>query len=169
MLPHLSRVIFLLYSTVRKNIGSWKKEKDQYKIQYASLRPGLQEATIGIDSGSTTTKIVVLDNNHRILYSYYHDNNGNPIKTVENGLQKLYEECRRRGTTLRIKGGCSTGYGEDLIKAAFHMDAGIIETIAHYAAAKHISKEVSFNPGYWRAGYESHLCERRSNQQNRNQ
>ena len=123
---------------------SWKKEKDQYKIQYASLRPGLQEATIGIDSGSTTTKIVVLDNNHRILYSYYHDNNGNPIKTVENGLQKLYEECRRRGTTLRIKGGCSTGYGEDLIKAAFHMDAGIIETIAHYAAAKHISKEVSF-------------------------
>ena len=54
--------------------------------------------------------------------SYYHDNNGNPIKTVENGLQKLYEECRRRGTTLRIKGGCSTGYGEDLIKAAFHME-----------------------------------------------
>lgn len=44
-----------------------EKEKDQYKIQYASLRPGLQEATIGIDSGSTTTKIVVLDNNHRIL------------------------------------------------------------------------------------------------------
>ncbi len=41
------------------------------------------------------------------------------------------------------------------------MDAGIIETIAHYAAAKHISKEVSFYPGYWRAGYESHLCERR--------
>ena len=41
-----------------------------------------------------------------------------------------------------IIGGCSTGYGEDLIKAAFHMDAGIIETIAHYAAAKHISKVV---------------------------
>lgn len=144
MLPHLSRVIFLLYSTVRKNIGHGKR-KDQYKIQYASLRPGLQEATIGIDSGSTTTKIVVLDNNHRILYSYYHDNNGNPIKTVENGLQKLYEECRRRGTTLRIKEDVLP-VTEDLIKAAFHMDAGIIETIAHYAAAKHISKEVSFYP-----------------------
>lgn len=123
---------------------SWKRQKDYYKVQYAGLRSGLQEATIGIDSGSTTTKIVVLDNDNRILYSYYHDNNGNPIKTVENGLRKLDEECRLRGTTLRIKGGCSTGYGEDLIKAAFHMDAGIVETIAHYAAAKHISKEVSF-------------------------
>ncbi|WP_195662310.1 acyl-CoA dehydratase activase [Bacteroides congonensis] len=123
---------------------SWKKEKEQYKIEYATLQPGLQEATIGIDSGSTTTKIVVLDNDNRILYSYYHDNNGNPIKTVENGLQKLAEECRKRGTVLKIKGGCSTGYGEDLIKAAFRMDAGIIETIAHYAAAKHISKDVSF-------------------------
>lgn len=123
---------------------SWKKEKEQHKIEYATLQPGLQEATIGIDSGSTTTKIVVLDNDNRILYSYYHDNNGNPIKTVENGLQKLTEECRRRGTVLKIKGGCSTGYGEDLIKAAFRMDAGIIETIAHYAAAKYISKDVSF-------------------------
>ena len=82
---------------------SWKKEKDQYKIQYASLRPGLQEATIGIDSGSTTTKIVVLDNNHRILYSYYHDNNGNPIKTVENGLQK---RLRRRSDKSGFPHGC---------------------------------------------------------------
>lgn len=122
----------------------WKKEKEQYKIPYARLRPGLQEATIGIDSGSTTTKIVVLDNDNRILFSYYRNNNGNPIKTVENGLRQLFEECQRRGTNLRIRGGCSTGYGEDLMKAAFHLNAGIIETIAHYVAAKHISGEVSF-------------------------
>ena len=68
----------------------------------------------------------------------------NPIKAVEEGLQKLHKECQEKGTILQIKGGCSTGYGEDLIKAAFQMDAGIIETIAHYMAAKHINKDVSF-------------------------
>lgn len=66
---------------------SWKKEKEQHKIEYATLQPGLQEATIGIDSGSTTTKIVVLDNDNLNPYSYYHDNNGNPIK-----------DCRERIT-----------------------------------------------------------------------
>ena len=113
-------------------------------MQRTELTSGIQQATIGIDSGSTTTKIVVLDENNRILYSYYHDNKGNPIKAVEEGLQKLHKECQEKGTILQIKGGCSTGYGEDLIKAAFQMDAGIIETIAHYMAAKHINKDVSF-------------------------
>ena len=65
-----------------------KKEKDQYKIQYASLRPGLQEATIGIDSGSTTTKIVVLDNNHRILYSLLSRQQRKPYK---NSRERLAE------------------------------------------------------------------------------
>lgn len=122
----------------------WKDRLAQYDVQRTELTPGIQQATIGIDSGSTTTKIVVLDENNRILYSYYHDNKGNPIKAVEEGLQKLHKECQEKGTILQIKGGCSTGYGEDLIKAAFQMDAGIIETIAHYMAAKHINKDVSF-------------------------
>lgn len=122
----------------------WKDRLAQYDVQRTELTSGIQQATIGIDSGSTTTKIVVLDENNRILYSYYHDNKGNPIKAVEEGLQKLHKECQEKGTILQIKGGCSTGYGEDLIKAAFQMDAGIIETIAHYMAAKHINKDVSF-------------------------
>ena len=122
----------------------WKDRLAQYDVQRTELTSGIQQATIGIDSGSTTTKIVVLDENNRILYSYYHDNKGNPILAVEEGLQKLHKECQEKGTILQIKGGCSTGYGEDLIKAAFQMDAGIIETIAHYMAAKHINKDVSF-------------------------
>ena len=122
----------------------WKVRLVRHGIQRAEMKTGVQYATIGIDSGSTTTKIVVLDADDRILYSYYHDNNGNPIKVVEDGLQKLHEECRRKGTVLRVKGGCSTGYGEELIKAAFQMDAGVIETIAHYTAARHINKDVSF-------------------------
>ena len=122
----------------------WKKRMEQYGMQRTELATGIQQATLGIDSGSTTTKIVLIDEQDRILYSYYHNNNGNPIKAVEEGLQKLYEECQKKGTILQIKGGCTTGYGEDLIKAAFQMDSGIIETIAHYMAAKHISKDVSF-------------------------
>lgn len=122
----------------------WKERLVRHGIQRAELKAGVQQVVVGIDSGSTTTKIVVLDADDRMVYSYYRDNNGNPIKAVEDGLRGLYEECQRKGTTLKIKGGCSTGYGEELIKAAFQMDAGIIETIAHYTAAKHIDKDVSF-------------------------
>lgn len=122
----------------------WQERMSLYNVQRTALKKGVQRATIGIDSGSTTTKIVALDENDHILYSFYHDNNGNPVKTVEDGLKELEEECRKQGTELQIIGGCSTGYGEDLIKAAFQMDNGIIETIAHYMAARHINKHVSF-------------------------
>lgn len=124
--------------------AQWKKEISRHKVLRTGLNSGIQEVTIGIDSGSTTTKIVVLGKNNDILFSYYHDNNGNPIKAVETGLRQLYDECQKQGTSLQIKGCCSTGYGEDLIKAAFQLDGGIIETIAHYMAAKHINENVSF-------------------------
>ena len=77
-------------------------------------------------------------------YSYYNNNGGNAIKTVEEGLNELYETCRKRGAILHIKGSCSTGYGEDLIKSAFQLHSGIIETIAHYMAAQYLDKQVSF-------------------------
>ena len=68
-------------------------------------------------------------------------------KAVEEGLQKLHKECQEKGTILQIKGGCSTGYGEDLIKAAFQMDAGIIETIAQIDGCQTYKiKDVSFHP-----------------------
>ena len=108
------------------------------------MRKGLQDVFLGIDSGSTTTKIVVTDDRARIVYSYYANNNGNPIGAVEQGLRKLKEECEACGAGLNIRGGCSTGYGEDLVKAAFGFRWGIVETIAHYLSARHLNKEVSF-------------------------
>ena len=90
------------------------------------------------------TKIVVLDGDSRVLYSYYNMNGGNPIKAVEDGLNRLSEECLKQGAVLDIKGSCSTGYGEDLIKSAFQLHSGIIETIAHYMAAHYLNKNVSF-------------------------
>ena len=127
-----------------KEYADWTERISRKKLPVASLTEGEHEVFLGIDSGSTTTKIVVTDVNARLLYSYYTINRGNPIKAVEEGLTKLKEECEAKKAVLRIAGSCSTGYGEDLIKAAFELHSGIIETIAHYMAARHLDKEVSF-------------------------
>ncbi len=122
----------------------WKKEKEGHSVKHAPLTAGRHEVYLGVDSGSTTTKIAVTDDDCRLLFSYYKNNNGDPIHTVEEGLRQLQAECKAAGADLCIKGSCSTGYGEDLIKAAFQMDGGIVETMAHYVAARHLDPEVSF-------------------------
>lgn len=123
---------------------AWQERMSRHTVRRAELRRGRQEAFIGIDSGSTTTKIVVTDSDSKIIYSYYSANNGNPIEAVEEGLKGLQKACAESGTELCIKGSCSTGYGEDLIKAAFQLGGGIVETIAHYMAAHYLDPEVSF-------------------------
>lgn len=128
----------------REEYGEWKRGMEHHALEKAAWAAGPVEAFIGVDSGSTTTKIVVLDKEGRLLFSYYHNNDGNPVRAVEDGLTELAGLCRRHGTDLRVAGSCSTGYGEDLIKAAFSLDGGIVETMAHYLAAKHISEDVSF-------------------------
>lgn len=124
--------------------SKWQREISRYNIPSAEFVEGLQDVFIGIDSGSTTTKIVVLNTEAKILYSFYKNSGGNPIETVIEGLTMLQEKCRESGTTLHFKGGCSTGYGEDLIKASFNLSSGIVETIAHYKAAHYLDPEVSF-------------------------
>ncbi len=123
---------------------AWQQQKNRHAIAPATWRDGDMTAFLGIDSGSTTTKIVLLDAEGRLLYTYYHNNDGNPIQTVRRGLEQLIELCQSHGTTLRIAGSCATGYGEDLIKTAFRLDAGIVETMAHYNAARSIDPQVSF-------------------------
>jgi len=122
----------------------WKQQKENFCIDRAGLSAHKGPAYLGIDSGSTTTKIVVIDEQERLLYSWYHSNNGDPVQAVKDGLQKLQEESQAAGISLELYGGCSTGYGEDLIKAAFRLDTGVIETMAHYMAARHIRPDVSF-------------------------
>ena len=128
----------------KDELHAWQAEKLRYQIQKAPLTSGNQDVTLGIDSGSTTTKIVVLNMKGQLIYSFYSSNNGNPIETVRTGLQKLLQTCAKSQTVLNVKGSFSTGYGEDLIKAAFGLGGGIIETIAHYLAAKNINPHVSF-------------------------
>ncbi|MCD8310027.1 MAG: acyl-CoA dehydratase activase, partial [Prevotellaceae bacterium] len=122
----------------------WKARMSRYHVQTAALRQGRQEVLIGIDSGSTTTKIVVTDPQGKLLFSFYRANGGNPIEAVEEGLNAFKAKCLQTGTQPFIVGSCSTGYGEDLVRAAFQLDAGIVETIAHHIGAHHFNREVSF-------------------------
>ncbi len=98
-------------------------------------------AYLGIDCGSTTTKMVLLSANKEILYSYYSSNRGNPVEIVKEQLIHIYELCDDR---ITIAGSAVTGYGEELIKHAFGVDLGLVETIAHYTAAHHFMPKVDF-------------------------
>ena len=98
-------------------------------------------AWLGIDCGSTTTKVALLGDNKELLYTYYSSNRGNPVEIVREQLEKIYALC---GGRVIIRGSAVTGYGEELIKAAFGVDRGVVETIAHYTAAKHFCPEVDF-------------------------
>ncbi len=98
-------------------------------------------AYIGIDCGSTTTKLVLMGEDGELLYSYYHSNRGNPVGIVREQLAKIYELCEDR---IRIKGSAVTGYGEELIRHAFHIDRGLVETMAHFTAAKYFNPRVDF-------------------------
>ncbi|WP_337648857.1 BadF/BadG/BcrA/BcrD ATPase family protein, partial [Flavonifractor sp.] len=76
-----------------------------------------------------------------LLYTYYHSNLGNPVAIVLEQLREIYKLC---GSRITIKGAAVTGYGEDLIKNAFSCDAGLVETVAHYSAARHFNPDVDF-------------------------
>ena len=95
---------------------------------------------IGIDSGSTTIKLVVIDDNKNILFTSYQPNLGNPIPLVRQVLTGLYE----KHPGLKIASVTTTGYGEALVKNAFHADFSLVETVAHFTAAKYFMPNVDF-------------------------
>ena len=95
---------------------------------------------IGVDSRSTTVKLVVIDQDARILFSDYRPNLGNPVPLIRQVLQELYDEH----PALHVASVTTTGYGEDLAKNAFHADYGVVETVAHFTAARHFLPNVDF-------------------------
>ena len=99
------------------------------------------DAYLGIDAGSTTTKMALIAPDGGLLYTYYHSNQGNPVSVVLPQLKEIYKLC---GDRITIKGAAVTGYGEDLIKNAFNCDLGLVETVAHYRAAAHFNPDVDF-------------------------
>ena len=94
---------------------------------------------LGIDAGSTTTKVALVGENGALLYSFYSNNNGNPLKTTIKAIQDIYQKLP---SSASIVYSCSTGYGEALIKAALMLDEGEVETVSHYYAASFFEPEV---------------------------
>ena len=94
---------------------------------------------LGIDAGSTTTKLALIGSEGQLLFSYYANNRGNPIETAKKAIAELQQELPPQARIVR---SCSTGYGEELLKSAFSLDEGEVETIAHCTAAAFFDPEV---------------------------
>lgn len=99
------------------------------------------DAYLGIDCGSTTTKLVLMTQDAKLLYTFYNSNQGNPVKIIRKQLIHIRTIC---GDRINIKGSAVTGYGEELIKNAFHIDEGLVETMAHFRAARFFNPNVDF-------------------------
>lgn len=95
---------------------------------------------IGVDSGSTTVKVAVIDDNANLLFTDYQPNLGNPLPLIRDVLLKLYQNH----PNLEVASLTSTGYGEELVKHAFRGDFGVVETVAHFTAARHFLPDVDF-------------------------
>ena len=109
-------------------------------LRASSTLPEDKTCYLGIDAGSTTLKAAVINRDGDILFSRYLPNNGNPVPLVRQFLIDLYEAYPE----IQIAGAASTGYGEELIKNAFQLDFGVVETIAHFTAAKKFDPQVDF-------------------------
>lgn len=94
---------------------------------------------LGIDAGSTTTKVALVGEDGSLLYSFYSSNDGSPLKTAIRAIREIYSLLPKDVTIVR---SCSTGYGEALMKAAFLLDDGEVETVAHYYAAAFFDPQV---------------------------
>jgi len=125
--------------------NKWQKDHQPLNIKRTLLKDYKGSGCfVGVDSGSTTTKIVALGDNNELLFEFYKNNEGEPIESVYSGFLQFHEELKTANRNIIIYRTVVTGYGEDLIKAAFNLDDGIVETIAHYAGANNIENDVSF-------------------------
>lgn len=123
----------------------WQQRHDEARARRLPLQElGDAPVFLGIDSGSTTTKIVLIDAQARLLLGHYAPNNGDPVKSVREGLEKIRAQLEAAGVSPQVLRSAATGYGEGLIQAAFGVDDGVVETMAHYRAARHFEPEVSF-------------------------
>ncbi|MDD3406309.1 MAG: acyl-CoA dehydratase activase [Paludibacteraceae bacterium] len=128
----------------RADYAAWTAHKEGKRVPRAALRTDKPvNCYLGIDSGSTTTKLVLLDEAGNIVYQDYRRNKGDSFRTFSDALTAL-KEATDFPDNLHIAGSAVTGYGESLLKTAFNLDYGIVETIAHFTAARKITPDVSF-------------------------
>lgn len=110
------------------------------KIEEVDISKYSGNAYLGIDSGSTTVKIILIDEKNNILFSKYESNHGQVVELIKECLLDIYNKY----PNIKIKASAATGYGEQLVKNAFSLDFGIVETIAHYTSASYFMPNVDF-------------------------
>ncbi|MCI9409769.1 MAG: 2-hydroxyglutaryl-CoA dehydratase [Oscillospiraceae bacterium] len=113
----------------------------QFDLKYADINNYAGEAYLGIDAGSTTTKLVLITPKGELLYQHYCSSMGRPLDIISSKLKDIYALT---GNRVKIVSSAVTGYGEDLIKAGLGIDHGIVETVAHYKAASFFEPDVDF-------------------------
>ena len=118
---------------------AFKERHSRNHVKTARLDSYKGNAFLGIDAGSTTTKIALVGEDGSLLYSFYSNNDGSPMNTAIRSLKEIYEQLPEN---VHIVRSCSTGYGEALMKAAFLLDDGEVETVAHYYAAAFFNPSV---------------------------
>lgn len=124
--------------------GEYDEFIDRHKkhdLGYADIRTYKGGAYLGIDAGSTTTKLVLITDDGKILYHHYSSNQGQPLDKIAAQIRVIYDSMN---PDIKIMGAAVTGYGEDLIRSGLSIDHGIVETVAHFKAAAHFCPEVDF-------------------------
>ena len=117
----------------------FSKRHSMAKVGTGDISSYTGNCYLGIDAGSTTTKIALIDGDGKLLYSFYSNNNGSLIATTIRAIKEIYEKLP---AGAKIVNSCSTGYGEALIKAALMLDDGEVETVSHFYAAAFFDPEV---------------------------
>lgn len=123
-----------------KDYEAFRLRHEKASVPTGNLETYDGSAYLGIDAGSTTIKMVVMAEDGTILHSCYQSNVGNPVPKIREMLEALYE----KKPDLKLASSCVTGYGEDIIKHAFKVDHGLVETVAHFTAAKYFMPDVEF-------------------------
>lgn len=125
----------------REDYAAFVDRHRQSDLKYEDIRTYEGDAYLGIDAGSTTTKLVLVTPEGRLLYQHYCSNKGQPLDIIAAKLEEIYNLATDK---LNIKASAVTGYGEDLIRAGLGVDYGIVETVAHYKAAAYFCPNVDF-------------------------
>lgn len=112
---------------------------NEHKVASMELKDYEGDCFLGVDAGSTTTKVALVGEDGTLLYSFYSNNNGSPLATTIRAIKEIYEIIP---DSAKIVYSCSTGYGEALIKAALMLDEGEVETVSHYYAASFFEPDV---------------------------
>lgn len=123
-----------------RELQEFRARHEKNKVELLDFKNYQKPLYLGIDSGSTTLKVVLIDNEENVRYHKYLSNQGNPVELLKDILSEIYHINPK----IDIRGAVSTGYGEEISKYAFNLDGGLVETMAHFYAAKKFNPQVSF-------------------------